>query len=333
MTNKALLAVLIASGFLLTASASEAVLVAGGGSKTTDCMAVFDAVGANSPAAPKVPRNVDCIDGDTDCDSDGLRNGECVFSLQVCLNSTLVPTCTADEVMTAVVDHAEDNGDEKFDPDFQALQTRIDSLGLPTTDSDACTVSNSITVPLRAPSSGNKYGTAKKRLRVTVTGDTVVKNDQTDKDKMKFTCRPEGDRIYLPADLYRGTFDRIRYQIFAQSCALSGCHDSESATGNLILLPGAAYSQIVSFVPDNPAAAGAGLLRVTPGDPDLSFLYRKITDDLEVGWGDSMPFNLPPLSAAQIEIIRLWIIGDGVLGPAPDACPPPETCWVPGTDQ
>ena len=26
-------------------------------------------------------------------------------------------------------------------------------------------------------------------------------------------------------------------------------------------------------------------------------------------------------------------IGDGVLGPAPDVCPPPETCWVPGTDQ
>jgi len=256
-----------------------------------------------------------------------------VFSLQVCVNSTLVPTCSADQVVSGTVDHAEDNGDSKFDPDFQALQTRINSLGLPTFDTDACTVSNSITVPLRAPSSGNKYGTGKKKLRVTVTGDLVAKNDQTDKDKMKFTCRPEGDGIYLPTDLYTGTFDRIRQQIFAQRCALSGCHDSESATGNMILLPGAAYSQIVGVTPDNAAAAGAGLLRITPGDPDSSFLYRKITDDLVIGWGNAMPLNLTPLTADQIELIRLWIIGDGVLGPAPDACPPPETCWVAGTDQ
>ena len=39
-----------------------------------------------------------------------------------------------------------------------------------------------------------------------------------------------------------------------------------------------------------------------------------------------MPRIGPPLAPAQIEIIRLWIIGDGVNGPAP------LTGWVPGTD-
>jgi hypothetical protein len=327
MIERYLVALTLASGFFLMAAAADAVVVSGGGSKTTDCMAVFDAVGANHPAPPKAPKNIDCTDGDAACDTDGLRNGECVFSLQACLNWTALPDCAPDEALSAVVDHAEDNGDPKFDPDFQALQTRITSLGLPTVDTDTCTISSSIRVPLRAPKSGNKYATGKKKLRITVTGDLAAKSGATDKDKMKLTCRPEGDRIYLPIDLYTGTFDRIRQQIFAQSCAVSACHDSESSTGNLILLPGAAYSQLVGIMPDNAAAAGAGQLRVTPGDPDLSFLYRKITGDLEVGWGDAMPFNEQPLSTDLIEIIRLWIIGDGILGPAP------ETGWVPGTDQ
>ena len=327
MIKRYVVAAVLGSGFFLMSATSEAVVVSGGSSKTTDCIAVFDAVGANRPAPPKAPKNIDCIDGDASCDTDGLRNGECVFSLQVCLNWTALPDCTPDEAITAVVDHADDNGDPKFDPAIQALETRIASLGLPTFDTDACTISSSISVPLRAPKSGNKYATGKKKLRVTVTGDLASKSGQTDKDKMKLTCRPEGDGIYLPEDLFTGTFDRIRQQVFAQSCAVSACHDSESSTGNLILLPGAAYSQLVGVTPDNAAAAGAGQLRVTPGDPDLSFLYRKLTDDLEVGWGDAMPFGGQPVSADLVEIIRLWIIGDGILGPAP------ETGWVPGTDQ
>ncbi len=327
MIKQYVVAAALGSGFLLMALAAEAVVVSGGGSKTTDCMAIFEAVGANHPAPPKVPKNIDCIDGDPACDTDGLRNGECIFSLQVCLNWTALPDCTPDEASSAEVDHADDNGDPKFDPDFQALETRITSLGLPSQDTDACTVSSSIRVPLRAPKSGNKYGTGRTKLKLTMFGDLAAKNDQNDKDKMKLTCRPEGDGIYLPIDLYTGTFDRIRQQIFAQSCAISACHDSESSTGNLILLPGAAYSQLVSVVPDNAAAAGAGLERILPGDPDLSFLYRKIIDDLEVGWGDAMPFGEQPLSADQTELIRLWIIGDGILGPAP------EEGWVPGTDQ
>jgi hypothetical protein len=327
MMKARLPAAILASGFLLSAASAGAVVVAGGGSKTTDCMAVFDVVGANHPAPPKVPKNVDCVDGDVACDTDGLRNGECVFGIQVCLNSTALAECAADEVVTAEVDHADDDGDTKFDPDFQALEMRILTLGLPTFDADTCTVSSSISVPLRAPSSGNEYRKANKKVKVTLTGNLASNSDVTDKDKMKFTCRPEGDGVYLPVDLFEGTFDRIREQIFAQSCALSGCHDSESATGDLILLSSAAYSQLVGVTPDNPAAAGAGLQRIFPGDPDLSFLYRKIIDDLEVGWGSSMPDGAAPLSPDQAEIIRLWIIGDGILGAAP------ETGWVPGTDQ
>jgi hypothetical protein len=40
-----------------------------------------------------------------------------------------------------------------------------------------------------------------------------------------------------------------------------------------------------------------------------------------------MPLLGPDVSSQLQEIIRLWIAGDGITGPAP------ETGWVTGTDQ
>ncbi len=301
-------------------------VVRGGGSVRTDCLAVFDAP-ANDPAPPKVPRHVDCVDGDPSCDGDATRDGRCVFDLRVCINSTAVTGCTPSEADAVDIAHAVDNGDRRFDPDFQALQQRVDLLGFPDNDSlDACTLVSSLTVVLEGPSANHRMRASNTKLKMSALG-FASGNIVDDRDRMKFTCRPEGDAIYEPRDLYEGTFDRIREQVFAQSCALSGCHDSESHTGNMILLPNAAFSQLVGVTPDNAAAAADGLARVSPGYPDLSFLYRKITDDLEPGYGVRMPQTGPALSADLTELIRLWIIGDAMTGPAP------ETGWVTGTDE
>lgn len=306
---------------------ASAAVVVGGGSKTTDCMSTFVASGANKPAPPKTPKNVDCDDGDPTCDLDAARNGECVFDIQVCVNASGHTGCVPDTTDSVVVRHAVDNGDSKFDPDWQALQTRIDTLGFPANDfPDDCTLGSALTVKLRPPKSGNKFRKGKKKLKLKATG-TVTGKFKTDSDRMKFRCRPEGDRIYLPTELYTGTFDRISQQVFAASCALSGCHDSETSAGGMILLAGAAYSQLVGVVPTNTAAALDGLSRIAPGDETLSLLYRKITVDLLPGYGAVMPLNAARLSPDLIEIIRLWIIGDGVLGPAP------QFGWVAGTDQ
>jgi hypothetical protein len=310
----------------LSVESISAVTVPGGGSKQSDCLVVFEAPGANTPAPPKAPRHVDCIDGDMSCDADGSRNGRCVVDLQVCVNSTAVEGCSPVKVDAVEVAHAIDDGDRRFDPDFQALQQRLDLLGFPDNDvPDLCTISSALTVVLKGPTGSGKMKKNKKRVKLTALGFAGGGFPQ-DRDRMKFTCRPEGDAIYEPRDLYEGTFDRIRQQVFAQSCAISACHDSESSQGGLILLPNAAYSQIVGVAPSNPAAAVDGLLRVTAADPDLSFLYRKIADDLEPGYGVRMPQTGAPLSGDLTELIRLWIIGDGTLGPAP------ETGWVVGTD-
>lgn len=313
--------------FAAAVPAAQAATVGGGGSSTSDCAVVLEIPGANKPAPPKAPKSVDCVDGDVACDGDGLRNGECVFPLQLCANSTALAGCTPDHIDTITVDHAVDDGsDPRFDNDFLALQLRATGLGLPTFSSDDCTLSSAVTVKLRGPDSSGRMKSNRKILAVSSTGG-LASGSVSDKDKVKFNCRPEGDGIYLVTDLYSGTFDRIRKQVFAQSCAISACHDSESHTGELILLPGAAYSNLVGVTPDNTAAATDLLDRVTPGDENMSLLYRKISGIPPVAYGSRMPLDEAPLAPDVIELIRKWIVGDGVLGPAP------ETGWVAGTDQ
>jgi hypothetical protein len=326
--HRSCLTILLVSIFVAALPAlSPAVTVSGGGSATTDCLFVLDVDGANKPAPPKAPKGVDCVDGDATCDSDGLRNGECIFPLRVCINSTEFQDCTSDFAQASVVEHAIDDGiDTRFDTDFQALQSRINGLGLPSSSEDQCSLSSSITVRLRGPGSNNVMKVNRKILRIATTGE-VSGSAVRDKDKVKFTCRPEGDGVYLPTDLYSGTFDRLRKQMFAQSCAVSACHDSEGNAGNLILLSGVAYSNLVDVTPDNFAAATDGLKRVTPGDVDKSLWYLKIAGGLDPAYGEAMPKDAPALDANLVEIARLWILGDMTLGPAP------ESGWVVGTDQ
>jgi hypothetical protein len=290
-------------------------------------VSVFDSPSANKPAPPRSPRNVDCVDGDPSCDADQARNARCVFPIRLCVNSTAVAECTPQRTDALTIEHSVDNGDPLFDTQFQALQQRANLLGFPgNTTLDDCTLDSSISVNLKAPRSGvGPWLKRGKRLRLRAQGSATGRGT-IDFDRMVFTCRPEGTGLYDPRDLYTGTFDRIRQQVFAQRCAVPACHDSNSQQGNLILLPNAAYSQLVGVTPNNPAAAADGLERITPGDPATSFLYRKITFDLLPGYGSGMPLIGPALAPELVEMIRLWIIGDALLGPAP------EDGWVPGTD-
>jgi hypothetical protein len=307
---------------LVVASSAEAVIVGGGGFRTSECVSVFDAP-ANYPAPPRTARSVDCIDGDTSCDADGVRNAQCTFDIRLCVNSTAIAGCTPNRADSLTIDHALDNGDRRFDPEFQSLQQRANLLGFPdVTSLDRCTLSSGITVRLRPPAqAGARWFKSQKVVTLTARG-LASGRLVADRDRIKFTCRPEGNALYGPRDLYAGTFDRIAQQLFATTCAVSGCHDSETHEHDLILHPGGAYSQLVNVTPVTPAAAGDGLKRVLPGDPDMSLLYRKVTGDLPSGYGAQMPFGGAPVSNAMVDIIRLWIL-DGAPGGG----------WVDGTDQ
>lgn len=304
---------------LLTCSAAPAgaTLVPGGGPKSLDCLAVFE-----TPVvlAPNV-RQIRCTDGDPSCDGDGIVNGECRFPITVCANSTAISQCSLNGVQSMHVQHSDDNGDPKFDPDFQALQSRIENqIDPPSSAPDDCTAASNITVRLKGPFAGNRCRQNTKSLKLTTTSTFQVNRFITDTDTMRLTCRPAADSCD-PASLFNGTFDRIQKQIFNTSCAVSGCHDSQSQAGGMLLEIGAAYTQTVNHVPTNFTAQGLGWNRITPNDPEMSFLYHKVTGDLGVGLGSRMPLGRPALAQNLIQIIRLWIEAGA-----------PETGWVPGTD-
>jgi hypothetical protein len=312
------------SGVLLTiATAAHGLVIGGGGAGGSDCLVVFDAE-ANTPVAR--PRHVRCADGDA-CDADGVVNGACVFPVAVCANSTFDPRCTVSGVASITVEHALDNGDPRFDPDFQALQTRIDdAIDPPANDADSCTAATHFRVTIEGPFAGNRCRTDTKLVRMTTVSQVLGGRVYADRDRLKLICDPAPDGCD-PMLFYESAFDRIQRQIFDQRCATSGCHDSQSTAGGLLLETGASYAQLIDVTPINGPAAAEGWKRVTvvepgvEGDPVTSFLYRKITGDLPPGAGVRMPFDGPPyLNPTLADVVRNWILHGA-----------PQTGWPPGT--
>src|SRR5262249_52026617 len=149
-----------------------AIVIGGGGSTSKDCLVVLSGdINYPPPPAPKQKR-YRCADGDL-CDADHTVNGVCEFDLTVCANSTYNPSmCTLDGVTTITVDHAVDNGDRNFDPDWQALQNRIadgivDVGDPPNETADVCTLPSAILIPVVGPLPGNVCKRGKKKLKIT----------------------------------------------------------------------------------------------------------------------------------------------------------------------
>jgi hypothetical protein len=286
----------------------------GGGSPLTDCFAYLDAP-VNYPASK--PRSVRCIDGDPSCDADATVNGVCRIPIGVCANVTGAARCTPSVIDDIAVDHALDNGDRAFNPDFQALQNGIDSaIHPPTAVPDSCTTPVEISVPIRGPDGRDACRRAGKRLLVT--SRPPLPDTRSDADRLHLECEPASCD---PAILFDGTFDRIQRQVFDASCALSGCHDSQSLRGGLTLERGTAFAALVAVVPNNTAAAAAGWRRVAPGSTATSLIFHKLMGPPDPAYGGRMPFGKPRLPSYLIDIVEAWI-----------AAGAPETGWVAGTD-
>lgn len=305
--------------------------VGGGGGKAIDCLTTFIAE-VNTPTAK--PRHVTCTDGDPACDADLTVNGTCNIQLQVCANSTFSADCSLNGVESITVDHALDDGiDPKFDPNFQALQTRIDS-DIDLTDpagmqmANQCTNAGLVSVVIKGPLGANDAcSPTRKKIKVTTVSKIIGGRVYKDTDVIRLKCLPAVNGCD-PQLLFAGTADRIQRQIYNQSCAVATCHDSESVRGGLLLEAGASQNNTVNVNPANPAAFAAGWKRIAvtvqdvSGDPATSYLYHKITGDLpDATYGARMPFQRPKLHSSLIEIIRLWILAGA-----------PENGWVAGTD-
>jgi hypothetical protein len=131
-------------------------------------------------------------------------------------------------------------------------------------------------------------------------------------------CAGEGPPP-IPAN---SSLESIQQGIFNVNCLLAGCHNATDRSGNMVLVEGQSYSNLVNVTPSNDAARLAGFFRVVPQDPARSFLLIKLTGgaNLDARYGSPMPKIGGPLSSADINRIRNWIVAG-----APPANTPPAT--------
>jgi len=295
----------ILTALILTALliAPVALAQAGGGSKTTDCLAEFSSA-ANKPTAR--PRKIVCDDQDPSCDDDP-RPGHCMFTVQVCLNATdaELPACTHTDLEFYEVENFHPDTDPRHDFDFQTLEDSVGAFVLPVAanQSDECSgdVGIEVPMPVRIKGSGARYSKGKKTLRTTAYGPGSVR----DEDTLRMQCRPGAGAD--PCANVTSTFMQIQEHILTPGCSRQTCHSAAQGTHNLSLVEGESHAALFGTAPANLAAASAGKLRVDPGNPDNSYLLDKLRGHLEETEGVRMPKDMPKLKRSQIRLIEAWI--------------------------
>jgi hypothetical protein len=109
-----------------------------------------------------------------------------------------------------------------------------------------------------------------------------------------------GDGTGLVREPLGSTLSSIQDNIFDPIC--TQCHTGVSAPLGLVLDRGLARQYLVEV----PSVEMSDMVRVRPGEPDLSYVMWKIEGRREIQ-GGRMPLGLPPLSTEQIAAIRRWI--------------------------
>jgi len=101
------------------------------------------------------------------------------------------------------------------------------------------------------------------------------------------------------------SFATVQAQVFNVSCTFSPCHGANSPKEGLNLTAGKAYANLVNVPSVELADRGIAAKRVTPGQPDQSFLIEKLRNPLPRA-GDPMPSG-QPLDATRIDLVLRWI--------------------------
>lgn len=95
------------------------------------------------------------------------------------------------------------------------------------------------------------------------------------------------------------TFASIQQNVFTPVC--TRCHAGAAAPTGLRLDEASSYAMLVNVA----SVEVPGLRRISPGNPDLSYLVQKIEGRAAVG--GRMPLNSPALPQATIDVIKQWI--------------------------
>ena len=111
-----------------------------------------------------------------------------------------------------------------------------------------------------------------------------------------------GDDVLAPPPGIEPTLTSIQTSVFTPSCALPGCHAPPSPQRGMDLSEGMAHANVVNV----PSGEQPQLNRVTPANPNDSYLYMKVTGDPRI-LGSRMPRGAAPLTSEALEAIRSWI--------------------------
>jgi hypothetical protein len=149
---------------------------------------------------------------------------------------------------------------------------------------------------------GDHRGDIARKLLVTG-GLIVVSACAGNGDGLDENGRPQGEG---PPPLV-AEFESIQENVLTPIC--TACHAGAGAPLGLRLDAESSYAMLVNA----PSAEVPGLLRVSPGDPDGSYLIQKLEGTAAVG--DRMPLDQPALPQATIDVIRQWI-AEGAQPPA-----------------
>ncbi len=187
---------------------------------------------------------------------------------------------------------------------------------------DSCTLTEAEGKPVRCPGFDScTLPVGKKPPRCTVHVDPCIANPTAQGCTVAVdSC----DGLHLPngakpvSCLDKDYFTKNVLPIFVANCKI--CHNSADrgtagyAQTKLSLIPEDAWDSTVNVksFEVGMAPSKVNMMRVSPGRPDSSYLYWKITmDQPKLGIKTRMPLNTPfvPLSDADILTIRTWILG------------------------
>ena len=103
------------------------------------------------------------------------------------------------------------------------------------------------------------------------------------------------------------TLSAIQVEVFTPKCSLASCHSVDFHAGGLVLVEGMSHVSLAEPAVQS-CAANEGLMRVSPGMPEASFLWVKLQPGLDSCYGGLMPAGSSTgLPAQELDAIRDWI--------------------------
>jgi Dockerin type I domain len=127
------------------------------------------------------------------------------------------------------------------------------------------------------------------------------------------TLTPTSGSVTSPT-IVSVTFAEVQTEVFdsdvppGTGCTNVGCHSGQFPQANLSLEAGKSYDNLVNKIPFTTSAKNRGLVLVAPRDLNNSFLWLKVTGNLDRFDGAQMPSGGSPLSQQKLDLLMAWIL-------------------------